>query len=320
MIEITTPGITFGPLERCLYCRRKSYERTTEHIIPYGIAQNSLVARKASCNRCAKLTREHETFVLRTMWWSFRTKIGMRTRNKAEVPKTFALHRNDMGRISDGQIEPIMTTTESVDVAKFPLFYFAFRFPRCRILTGRPPNEDRADGFFFFDRDSLLDHFDHTQGMRATPGNWAPFTRMLAKIGHSYGISRLGFDAFEPDLALFIQKKQDGQVLQWIGCCPDEPALPTTLHDIALRAPVIDGRRYAVVNLRLFSSIGAPTYEIVLGALNPATPDLDIFREPPHLISIREPIPFNNIQVGKDVSGWTRAQIEEFVGPRPSKT
>src|SRR5262245_13576001 len=126
-IEIATPNQYFEPPGRCIYCRRKSLKLTKEHIIPFGLAANSLVFGKASCVKCAKKTHAFETFCLRQMWWPFRTRLGIPSRNK-EHPETFAIQHTVPKSFTDGWIEPLRSDVEHVPVSDFPLHYFAYHF------------------------------------------------------------------------------------------------------------------------------------------------------------------------------------------------
>src|SRR5207248_3121126 len=70
-----------------------SNKLSLEHIIPFGIAGNSLMLPKASCQSCAKITSQVEQACLRHLWWPLRTRMGAPTGQPKERPTTFKLRR-----------------------------------------------------------------------------------------------------------------------------------------------------------------------------------------------------------------------------------
>src|SRR6266581_4326688 len=86
-IEFVTPNKRYAPVGYCIYCLTHS-NLTKEHIIPHGLAGNSLVLPESSCTKCAAKTRDWETACLRHLWWPFRTRIGA-TLQKTKTRKLY---------------------------------------------------------------------------------------------------------------------------------------------------------------------------------------------------------------------------------------
>src|SRR5262245_41775945 len=128
-IEIATPPKRYRPAGRCIYCGRRATKLSKEHIIPYGLAANSLVLPSASCRRCQQQTRDFETICLRHMWWPFRTRIGAPSRGK-EKPTEFELKNIRVRGINDdGSLDYERTGITKIVPEQYPLIYIAFAFP-----------------------------------------------------------------------------------------------------------------------------------------------------------------------------------------------
>ena len=97
------------------------------------------------------------------------------------------------------------------------------------------------------------------------------FAQFLAKAAHAFAVAELGVSGFTPLLPEAILKNpnlwgasglEDMEAL--IGGLPDQPP-SDTLHEIGWNTIEARGKRCAVVVLRLFASLGAPVYLIVVG-------------------------------------------------------
>jgi hypothetical protein len=87
------PMSSFHPsVGRCIYCGSTSGELTEEHIIPYGLG-GELVLADASCSKCATITSQFETEVMRYHLLDVRAYLNLRTRRKSKRPKEFPINR-----------------------------------------------------------------------------------------------------------------------------------------------------------------------------------------------------------------------------------
>jgi hypothetical protein len=141
-MEIITPPKRYAPVGHCIYCGVYTKSLSKEHIIPFGLAEDSLVLPKASCPTCSDITRKHETIVLRTMWWTMRTRLGSPSRH--EVPKDFNLHK---GVVEEFQL-PWITKARHIETIKvapqeFPFAIITLKFPQPpSVFLRREPNDD----------------------------------------------------------------------------------------------------------------------------------------------------------------------------------
>ena len=93
--------------------------------------------------------------------------------------------------------------------------------------------------------------------------------RVLAKIAHSYAVAELGLGGFTPLLREFI-RGEGGDRFRYVGGEFKPGAPGAGLHEIGFEQGVTG---YLVVRIRLFASLGAPVYRVVVGLpLNPEAP------------------------------------------------
>jgi hypothetical protein len=88
--------------------------------------------------------------------------------------------------------------------------------------------------------------------------------RVLAKIAHSFAVAKLGLAGFIPMLPAFILGKNDRN-FYYVGGTLDKSGAGTELHELGFE---VDESNYLVVRIRLFSSLGAPVFRVVVGTKN----------------------------------------------------
>ncbi|HXJ00396.1 MAG TPA: hypothetical protein VNH44_04190, partial [Micropepsaceae bacterium] len=93
------------------------------------------------------------------------------------------------------------------------------------------------------------------------------FARLLAKIGHSFAVKKLGRNAFAPLLLDMILGKGPIYVAHFIGSV--ENAVGSTsgeTHEISIEDHPADNRgEFVTVRLRLFATYPTSTHHIVVG-------------------------------------------------------
>ena len=319
LIEISTPHHNFGPVLRCIYCGRKSFNLTKEHVIPFGLAANSLVLRKASCAKCQKRTHEFETFCLRHMWWQFRTIMGIPTRKSRESPESFPMARLVATSFKDGEIESSQPRgAVDLPVSAYPLYYFCYSFQPPGLWTERPRANDVINPVMLVDRTAVDGLLAIGEGFKGGTSNPETFCKMLAKIGHSYGIAKLGWGAFSSPFGLWLRGKENLRFLRWIGSTEEAAGPTTALHEIELRVKSDGVARYVVVHLRLFACLPVPRYEIVVGKLGPSFNQFSLFEQPLHRIEVKSPLPIGNLSPAQDVAGVSQAELIQFFEKGPA--
>jgi hypothetical protein len=85
--------------------------------------------------------------------------------------------------------------------------------------------------------------------------------RVLAKTAYSFAVSTLGVNAFISELPDFIRGLND-KSFYYVGGVLEKVTPGTELHELAIEPNDTD---YIIVRIRLFSSLGAPVYRVVVG-------------------------------------------------------
>jgi hypothetical protein len=222
-IEIITRSKRYPPANRCIYCDRKSVKRTVEHIIPFGLAANSLTIGAASCKRCQEKIKTFETHCLRHMWWPFRTQIGVPSRGK-ETPENFRLRKARITEVHpDGSIEYKKLSVTPLPPNEFPLYYVAYRFPSPGVLIGRDPAIPISfEAWVAHSEERVLAHIQDREAVNLGPGEPGPFLALLAKMAHGFAVAELGANAFHPVLRECIRGHTPPSG-HWVGGDPENP-------------------------------------------------------------------------------------------------
>jgi hypothetical protein len=151
-----------------------------------------------------------------------------------------------------------------IPIADYPINIMLMQLEEPLILSGE--DKMKLDIWHrFFQRDDRV--LRRKYGLR----KWATSSlsssalcRTLAKIGHSYAASQLGIDGYTAIITEYIKGKEDGAGLKYVGGFPPCPAT-TALHEIALGIERKNHTTYVFVKIRLFASLGSPTYKVVVG-------------------------------------------------------
>jgi hypothetical protein len=136
-VQLASPSKRYPPVGHCIYCGAYGNKLQLEHILPFGIAGNSLLLPKATCAACASVTAKIENACLRHLWWPFRTRMGAPTGQPKERPETFRLRR--VARIGS---ELRLIGNSDVDANEYPLNYVALLLDQPGILAGRDPSDN----------------------------------------------------------------------------------------------------------------------------------------------------------------------------------
>ena len=295
-IRIVTQPKRYQPVGHCIYCGTDTTALSEEHVLPFGLAGDSLVLPRASCPTCQKNTGKVETVCLRHLWWPFRTKIGAPSRN--QPPENFSLKRmrvDGYDRVNDEITAYTQLSTDELRPEEFPLFYQTFVFPPPGIFVGRLSSKaieyrswckiDDSEFRKFAGRDK--------EGFRLGPGEPEAFCRMLAKIAHAYTEAELGGSLFTPLLTKYIRGGPLDR-LQWIGCSEEIPAPVTALHEIRITQETFQRTNYIVIYIRLFACIGTPVHRVVVGKLLSSLDHIPASANSLYTVDIEGTIPFQD--------------------------
>jgi hypothetical protein len=295
-IEIVTPPKRYPPVGHCIYCGVYTDKLTKEHIIPHGLAGDSLILPKSSCRGCADKTRDWETACLRHLWWPFRTRIGAPSSGRQQ-PDSFIVRKTKIRQVGpDGVLDVEKHVEVKVGPMDFPLVFMAYRLPPPGILIGRNPDVDINYEVVCQISEEEFRRFapGDKDGFLIAPMNPEAYVRMLAKIAHAYAVAELGQSSFRPSLREFI-RGEPMAALKWIGGDTVSPKAEQRLHDIRWYVHFANDLNYLVVSLRLFAFVGSPQYHIVVGELTRPLDQLPFLQQPLYTIDVKTPLPLGDL-------------------------
>jgi hypothetical protein len=247
----------YSPVGVCIYCGTREGRLTDEHIIPFGLG-GTWILPKASCLACAKVTAQVEQFCQRPMLGKLRIRLALPTRRPKDRREKLPLEFVYL----DGRREERI-----VPASEVPFACMGFRFPAPGILRGQAPtNQFEGELVLRFVDEELRSHLKERVRLKLGSFNDLTFSRMLAKIAHSYAVASLGLGSFRPLLPdTILGRSKTAAYL--VGGDTSGPAiqLPSMLHDVVLQDCVSSGHVYTLAGIQLFAFVGMPRYHVVVG-------------------------------------------------------
>lgn len=147
------------------------------------------------------------------------------------------------------------------------MLYIALLLDRPGILLGFPLGAPLAWKFFhtFKQSDVAQECFNAEEALQVAEFNPYLYAQFLAKIAYSYAVAKLGDGAFSP-LVLDLVLGKTNHFRHWIGGDLEiPPANEDEIHKIDVSVQTVDDRKFVVVRIRLFSFLGTPVYDVVVG-------------------------------------------------------
>jgi hypothetical protein len=93
------------------------------------------------------------------------------------------------------------------------------------------------------------------------------YAQFLAKMAYSYAVAKLGDGTFWP-LILDLVLGKTMWFRHWVGGEPQAPpADENEIHQISHHIRTVGDHKYIVVRIRLFSFLGTPVYDVVVGEI-----------------------------------------------------
>ena len=120
----------FPSSKACIYCGATNVRLTDEHVVPYAFG-GSHVLRKASCDRCANMTKKFEQRVARDLWGDARTSFNAPTRHKREH-KAYI----DMPE-ADHRVRSL-----TISAQDYPAGFVFYKMSKAGLLCGLPESVD----------------------------------------------------------------------------------------------------------------------------------------------------------------------------------
>lgn len=289
----STPYKPFSPVGRCIYCGSTD-DLTTEHIIPYSLAGYSTL-EKSSCKKCAAVTAAFEQNCARAMLGVFRVVYNFPTRRKKDRPKKLPLwvikwnvcEKWDVPVEYYPEIKVLMPSLSPPKMAAREVWTMMMHLDPARLS---PEDFAKMD----FEKDGLVIMIDcyvplADQKKRAewlyNKGaiEWVyqqkvpliPFSRMLAKIAHSYCVAQFGLGSFKP---LLIDAILNGgtDINRLVGGLPHVFNLDwpfDQFHDMVAGITNINGIAHLACSIQLFSQVAPVRYLVIVGEASQAVVD-----------------------------------------------
>jgi hypothetical protein len=261
-IKNRDPAVRRPPKGLCIYCGNDRYRDTDnrklgeEHIIAEALGGN-LIIEEAACQACERRINDFEQPILKTILYAPRVHLGIRRKRRKRGDETIKVQ----GKVAGKDVEIFLP------IKNVPVLLFLLRLGPPGILNNRPSNIAEMEGAWF---------------AHLTPGPLVPagfesfasptldtykFCQFLAKIAHCFAVDVLG-DGFTPLLLDVIREEARSTRYDLIGGARNDDH-SENLHELALIRQRAGGVDYALVRIRLFANLGAPTYLVVAGSLPP---------------------------------------------------
>lgn len=256
--------VKFESVESCVYCGSLE-ELTDEHVIPLGLG-GKIILPNSSCSECSTITSVFELTCLRKMYGPLRQLYSLPSRRKKLQPKKIPL-KVKFTPTDEWQYIPI-EQSEYPFLITFPYF----KMPEL-ISNAMPSGRKGAktDRLWIRGASAYENFKGHLQRvteqlkvhsiMPESTAYMEEFCQLLAKIGHSYAIGKLGNNKFKYLLTNIILNREFSKCPDVIGSLENDEKPSAELHEISLK--IIE--KFVVVRIRLLAKLGTPTYFVVAG-------------------------------------------------------
>jgi hypothetical protein len=268
------PSKDYPPLNRCAYCPSTATVSpetlTTEHIIPFGFG-GRLILPKASCKFHQKETCRVEDFILRRYLCALRSHLSLPSRNPRQRPDGYVL------KLRRGA----HSWKQKVKLADHPgLVRFMMFDPPGRVAGRNRQQETYSVRFIdteiFRDIAARLTRLGADSFEDKVTINAMALARLIAKIGHSFAVAELGFDAFEEMYVAHLVGGPASDWNYWVGGYDrGRNVPPRELHE--LRFLRRGSEVSAIVHL-LVPYCPRYAYEVIVGRLR------QVIEIPAHLL------------------------------------
>jgi len=250
------------PIGRCVYCGSPKYRTKDdrrlgdEHVIPEALAGN-LILEQAACETCERRVNLFEQSILKTVLYAPRVFMGIRRKKRKRGEETVTVDAKVNGK--DIKVR--------LPVSRMPAMLFFVTMGPPGLLVARPADMPAMNGAWikpFFENGPRFPA--GFESMASPVLDTFKFMQFLAKIAHCYAVSVLGteFRPLLPDLILADPKNPNFSLIGGEG--NSSAADPTdNLHELGSGWESHLGVEYAVVKIRMFSNLGAPTYRVIAG-------------------------------------------------------
>ena len=243
----------------CIYCGTTNTALTDEHVVPYSLG-GSHVLRKASCGRCANITKKFEQKVARDLWGDARIAFDAPSRRKRQRKKRLV-----MPSPSGGGKRLV------IPAAKYPAGFVFYKMCQAGLLQGLPADADMSSiwQLVVIDNDKRRENFlakyptrKLSLGFRNVPQE---FGRLLAKVGYGHVLTQLDPGDFRPICVPYILGRE-ANVSYVVGGTFEEQ-VPERDNGYSLKTVGFGTahKLMLVALVRLLANSHAPAYHVVVG-------------------------------------------------------
>jgi hypothetical protein len=187
-------------------------------------------------------------------------------RSRRKLPKEFPAIMNH----ADGREEQVMVPADI-----FPSTLVLPRFDLPDLLSGRKPDGNFRFTYTTWMRESdAFDEFKRSRGAIsaevAVSIKPQQFSRVLAKIAHSFAVAERGLGSFKPLLLDLIHGRVVANAPELVG---SDPVTPPPAVGVMHQLSFVPHDKFVVVRIRLFASSSikgehpTPVYLVVAGEL-----------------------------------------------------
>jgi hypothetical protein len=242
----------------CIYCKSVSYREDgdrklgDEHVIPESLG-GTLVLEQAACQDCERRINTFEHAILKTVLYAPRVHLGIRRKRRKRGEESIKLH----ARIGGKDVDVVLP------IKAVPVLLFLMTFGSPGLLIGTPADFANMTGVWALNLSGKNPVPEGYESIASPVLDTFKFCQFLAKIAHSFAVTTLGH-TFIPLLLEVIREEAAAPRFDLIGCSPME-APSNNLHEIGIKWQSSSGTDYAIARIRLFASLGAPTYLVIAG-------------------------------------------------------
>jgi hypothetical protein len=247
------------PVGHCIYCGSTRYrekddrELGEEHVIAESLG-GSLALKLAACEDCERRVNDFEQPILKTILYAPRVFLGVRRKRRKRGEETVKVQ----GRVGGKDVDIVLP------IKNVPAMLLLLNLGSPGILIGRPIDIAEVRGAWFKHLSSGAPVPPGFEAFSSPILDTFKFAQMLAKIAHCFAIATLA-DGFDPMLVDFIREKANSPRYDLVGGMSGNEPPSENLHELELKWQKSSGINYVLVKIRLFASLGAPTYVVVVG-------------------------------------------------------
>jgi hypothetical protein len=233
-------------------------ELTDEHFLPLSLGGQHVI-EKASCRKCADITKKFEQDVAREMWGDARISYDAPSRRKKERPTHIKVHDPEQpGR------------TVKVPYSEYPAPIIFYKMQKAGMLLGAPENLDISGAWQFsaVHDDKRVKGFEDKFGIKLTakfrhvPNS---FGRLLAKIGYGQVLWALEPDEFRPLCVPYILGAKSNVSYVVGGTFDIPPPNPGIGYNLRTVVYGDKTRILLIALLRIYANLHSPIYHVVVG-------------------------------------------------------